>query len=264
MIKFFTLPPYTISYPFVLINANRPEEGLRYIRKHHRVIREVIIDSGVEIFRNPSIKEYPNNIFSKLVALYKKVKMYVDNVYVVCPDYPDDYRPKQLWLDGKDNIERTIDNVVVCLYVYSDVNWLLPIQGHYRNPKSILKCIDAYWAIGAWNRVKIAGIANLCTENDIGIIRDTIKLARMHIPEDIKLHGFGINLKAIRYVHRYLDSFDSMAWTRPVSRRLRKNYSARTIREKEEYFRAWIRRLHSILSVSDITKFLLTKGSKYA
>jgi hypothetical protein len=57
-VRFFTLPPSGVYWPYVLINANRPERGLRYLRRWGRV-EVVIVDSGVEIFRDPSVRDYP-------------------------------------------------------------------------------------------------------------------------------------------------------------------------------------------------------------
>ncbi len=119
---FYTLPPIYIPYPFILINANNP--NINYIVKNRDFIESVIIDSGVEIFRDPSIKDYPSNHFEKLVRLYKRVKNICRdcNVYVTIPDYPDDYNPKALWINNKTNIERTLDNILYALNSYSEVN----------------------------------------------------------------------------------------------------------------------------------------------
>ena len=56
---FYTKPPKKIPYPYVLINLNNPKDGKSYIRKHRDIIKSVIIDSGIEIFRRPDVKEYP-------------------------------------------------------------------------------------------------------------------------------------------------------------------------------------------------------------
>jgi len=41
LVHVFTLPPSTCIHPYVLVNANRPEQGLCYIRKYKDQIREV-------------------------------------------------------------------------------------------------------------------------------------------------------------------------------------------------------------------------------
>ena len=72
MVKFFTLPPDKIPYPYILVNANRP--NVRYIWLNKDFIEMVIIDSGVEMFRNPSVKDYPPRWFDRIAELYKRIK----------------------------------------------------------------------------------------------------------------------------------------------------------------------------------------------
>jgi hypothetical protein len=61
MIKFFTTPPK--PYPYILINAKNPD--FSYLNS----ASEVIIDSGVEMFRDPSVKDYPEDWERRLVNL---------------------------------------------------------------------------------------------------------------------------------------------------------------------------------------------------
>ena len=177
MPRFYTLPPVVIPYPYILINCNRSEPGIQYIFRNMEFIESVIIDSGVEIFRDPSIKDYPHGHFDKLVNLYKRIKKLLSDreVYVVIPDYPDDYNPKSLWVNGKDNVMRTLENIVYALTSYNDVNWLIPVQGHYRDPASVIKALELYvkYDVPIDNYI---GIANLCVEERTRIIVKTIQL----------------------------------------------------------------------------------------
>jgi len=241
--KFYTLPP--IPWPYVLINANRPK--VEYVRKHRRDIKSVIIDSGVEIFRDPSVKDYPRGWFTRLINLYGIVKSYVDEVYVTVPDFPDDYNPRSLWIDGKTNIERTVDNIVYALDHYGFVNWLIPVQGHNRDPRSIERSVGLLEEAGVLQKKDYYAIANLCVEPRTDIIAKTVSIARGLLPNK-KIHVFGIKLEALKYVGHLIDSFDSFAWTRPVTRRIiKKRHSYRTKEEAILFFEKWVRRLDEIL-----------------
>jgi len=253
MIKFFTLPPITIPYPYVLINLNHPQ--LKYIYKYYRNIKEVIIDSGIEIFRNPNIKDYPPSHERKLVRCYHTIRNFVKNVYVTCPDYCDDYHPKSLWLsDNYTNIERTVDNVLYYTSKY-DFNWLIPIQGHYKKPNSVFKCLKYYDKYGIIDKFNYFAIGTLCIEPDIRIIIKTISNVRSILEKDKKLHVFGLKIKALKYVSHLIDSFDSMAWTRPVDSSIRKYFPDRknrsvkgtskinSIKMREIYFLKYLERL---------------------
>ena len=54
--KFYTLPPFDIYWPNILVNGNNPSLGVKYLRRWGRKVEMVIIDSGVEIFRKPQSK----------------------------------------------------------------------------------------------------------------------------------------------------------------------------------------------------------------
>ncbi len=220
MVRFYTLPPVEIPYPYVLINANNPGNGLRYIIRNRGFIESVIIDSGVEIFRNPAIKDYPSGHVEKLVNLYKRVKSIVSDgeVYVTVPDYPDDYNPKSLWINGKTNIERTLDNILYALNSYSEVKWLIPVQGHYRSPKSIIYALELYQRHDVPLNDYIA-IANLCVEDRVMIVNETVRLAWNWLWRNgyynTRIHVFGPDTRSIYEIGKYIYSYDSMAWTRP-------------------------------------------------
>jgi len=237
-VKFFTTPPR--PYPYVLVNVRRPK--LTYVK----FAREVIIDSGVEIFRDPSVKDYPKGHVDRLVELYLKVRELVGNrpIYVTVPDYPDDYHPRGLWIsEDYTNIERTVDNVLRYTDRYKWVPWLIPIQGWNRRPESVLRCIELYREHGIIDRFDYFAVGNLCVEPDIEIIYRTCKLVRKEL-KDKKLHLFGLKLPALKYVHHLIDSFDSMAWTRPVDS---KGHSCKNTKERIEYFEMWLRRCESII-----------------
>lgn len=226
-VKFFTTPPR--PWPYLLVNANCPD--LRYL-KH---AREVIIDSGVEVFR-AGAEDYPKGHLERLVSLYLKV---VDvagrgRVLATAPDYPDDFSPRALWRGGKTNVERTVESVVECVEKYPWVEWLIPIQGHHRDPESVLECIDLYRERGV--KLSRVGVANL--GDDASIVK-AVRLVRRELPS-ANVHVFDLSLPALKRVYLLIDSFDSMAWGRVFTR------LARSREELRQFFDAWLRKLERV------------------
>jgi len=236
--RFYTLPPKEIKWPYILINANNPNKGINYILAHKP--KSVIIDSGVEIFRNSHIKDYPPNHIYRLIYLFKLVRKYVNEVWVTVPDYPDDYHPKALWINGKDNIQRTVENVIKYVDEYPEVSWLIPIQGHNEDPLSVMKSISAYEELGILDRFEYFAIANLCVSKKLSTIVKTVNAVYLQIPNK-KLHAFGISLSAVKRLRGKLFSFDSMAWTFP---RKSGGHSCKNEEERKVYFYAYVSRIN--------------------
>jgi len=261
-VVFYTLPPIDLDYPYILCNLNSFGEGYRYIRKHFRSIRSVIIDSGIEIFRDPNVKDYPKDIEYRLVRSYNKAVQFCSNTYITVPDYCDDHHPKSLWINEKiTNIERTVKNVEYYTSKY-DFNWLIPIQGHYKKPETVFRCLNLYDKIDIFEKYRYFAVGMLCIENDKKIIQKTLSNVREILPhKKYKIHVFGLKLKALKYVSHLINSFDSMAWTRPVNNSIkkyfqdRKNRSVRTacslkgkVMEKI-YFEQYIKTISKYLNI---------------
>jgi len=236
----FTTPPR--PYPYVLINVMHPKfSPLRYAE-------EVIIDSGVEIFRDLNIRDYPRSHIFRLLRVYAKTKQIVRDkkVWVTVPDYPDDYHPRNLWLSEEyTNIERTVENVLKYTEQYKSIPWLIPIQGWNKNPKSVLRSISLYKEHGILDKYDYYAVGNLCVENDVDIMFKTLKLVREALP-DKKIHVFGLRLNALKKVYWLIDSFDTTAWTRPVDKTLKANYSCKTREERIRFFERWLEKYNSI------------------
>jgi hypothetical protein len=247
---FFTYPPR--PYPYVLINANRPQFSmLKYAKK-------VIIDSGVEIFRDRNVKDYPKDHMNKILRIYFYVKRnYNVDVHVVCPDYPDDYHPKSLWInDEYTNIERTIDNVVKCLEKYPYVNWIIVIQGHNKDPSSVYRSIKLYDELGILRERDYFAVGNLCVENNTKIIYETVRNVYKTL-SDKKIHVFGLKLNALRKVMTMIYSFDSFAWSMAVDTSLKKTfkdnlkggYQANNQLQRIKFFEKWLEKYYKIISL---------------
>ena len=283
-IRFYTLPPIRVVYPFIIINLNRPNDGLRYIKKHYDKIESIIIDSGIEVFKNGS-KDYPGGYkthTNRLVRMYYRVRSLCPNseVYVTCPDYPDTFTPKQLWLSEEiTNIERTVESILWCTKKFRNVDWLIPLQVHYNRPDSIIRSIKLlvdsgfefenydYYATPTKSR-KVKDIVNL-------VLNCISELRRYR--KNFKLHLFGLYLKAVpeivrlRFVNISYDrgglysgtfndvmrrglleryfSFDSSSYTKPVGDIVlkvvgaKKRFSCKSEVARVTYFLCYISRL---------------------
>lgn len=282
MVIFLTLPPWRIQYPYILMNLRHPEEGIKYIDMNRKSVKMIIIDSGIEIFRNPRVKEYPSGNkgwIARAVNIYRSVKSFAPNadVYVTCGDYCDDYCPRNLWIsDTVTNIERTVENVKICVNEYRDVNWLIPIQGWNRRPDSLEKSIKYYYEMGLFDRYKYFAVANLCVEIDDDIIFKSVMVVRRALKEygvldGIKLHIFGLKIVALKRVKDMIYSFDSLAWTKPVNSRAMKirRASAKNESERNLFFCEYIIHLRNRYGVEipdetvDICRKVIERGGVY-
>lgn len=227
-----------LPYPFVLVNARK--FSLSYIEKYKEFIERVLIDSGVEIFRDSNVKDYPPNWIEKLAEKYREARKVCDGVFVTVPDYPDDYHPKALWVSGKTNIERTLDNIIYALSSFSEVNWLVPVQGHYRSPESVVYALELYQRHDVPLDNYIA-LANLCVEGRTAVIVETVKLVDAWLWRNgyynTKIHVFGPTVKAMYKVRKMVYSFDGMAWTRP---RTGGGWSCKNSAERVYLFLTWL------------------------
>jgi len=283
MVIFFTIPPISIKWPWILVNqfnvfgeaveiswnanGNRimiktDSYGLRYLLTHRSYIELVLLDSGVErLFRRPEPAiDYPPEYekiwlrnTEKLIKIFGK-----DKVIVTIPDYPDDYvnvwgREHALWKDGKDNIERTIENIIYYWDKYCTnlgIRCLIPVQGYYNNPSSISKSVKLLHKYGLVKEGEIFGIANLCTTKRTYVIVEEVRIAR-NLLCDKWIHVFGPSLKSVKDLSRYVDSFDTAV---PNSnRRLWLAAYMKTDYENVKYIRS-----------SDVERLLFTKALEIA
>ena len=255
-VRFYTLAP--LPHPYILLNANRPK--IYIPKKYKEKVESIILDAGVEIFRDPKVKDYPKGHIEKLISLHEKLKKIFTKaeIWVTVPDYPDDYHPRNLWVsEEKTNIERTLDNVLQCTSKYQEISWLIPIQGWNKTPESVRRSVKGLRNHGILKQYDYFGIANLCVENDLRIVYQTVKLVHKLLPEK-KLHVFGLKLRGVPLVKDYIFSFDSMAWTRPLNKTLKTkygNFSWKTTEQAREYFKVWLERLNYYLSQSSLSEF---------
>jgi len=76
-------------------------------------------------------------------------------------------------------------------------------------------------------------------------------------------------LRAVPLVFSYIDSFDSLAWTRPVDKSVMVKgetryvgWSCKTSEERFRFFMAWLNRLNELLAQKSLVSFYQTEGEK--
>ena len=110
MVRFYTLPPRRIQYPYVFVNFFNYKELFR------RRFEHAILDTGVErLFDHGKLKEYPSWFKRKYVSVCKQLtEIYGDKIWCVVPDYPDDYVHNRI----PDNVEKTLRNIEAVSYTH--------------------------------------------------------------------------------------------------------------------------------------------------
>ena len=223
-LRFYTLPPNGVNYPFLLVN-----------RKNYRVLfkrrfRHAIIDSGVMDFVRKNIRDYPSGFLKTWKHTARALSdVFGEKIWLVIPDYPDDYNPGQFG----DNVAKTLENIKDFITV-DGVNWLPVIQSRYLNRFSFLESAKQVKEIvGEYPRV---AIGTVCKCNRLDFIIYCCKVARKIFPNSW-VHAFGLTLKALPKVAHLIDSFDSMAWTFP---RESGGHSCKNMGERLQYFHAYL------------------------
>ncbi len=227
--RFYTTPPNNVNYPFLLTNPKN-----RTILK--KEFSHSINDSGVLVFHNKDVKEYPEKFLSswkqEAVDLTNK---YGEKVWCVIPDYPDDINPGQFG----DNVKKTLGNIETFI-IEDKVNWVISLQARILNPFSFAESVQGvHDIIGKYPRI---AIGTVCKTNNINFIESSVKFARRHFSNSW-IHAFGLTLKALPKVKNDLDSFDSTAWTFP---RGRGRGSCKNQEERNQFFNDYLDRISEI------------------
>jgi len=201
--RFYTLPPRCFKYPFLFANI-RTSKVLR-----GREFEHAIIDCGVHVFKeNPRLSDYPKHFLwrytQKAEILTHKFR---GKVWIVIPDYPDDYHPGQI----RHNIEKTLRNIEEFMSI-KGVKWLPVLQSRYRDLLSFYEsCERTRHLIGDYPRV---AIGTVCKTKKLDFILECCKVARRFFPKSW-IHAFGPTLKAVPLITKYINSYDSMSWGFP-------------------------------------------------
>jgi hypothetical protein len=240
-----------MTYPYIIVNVF-DETSFRYINP--KTTRSVIIDSGVHtVFHRLELKEYPGGYqawIAKVVKWWNTVRARVSGVYAVIPDYPSDYENNPI----DDNIERTVRNIEYAVAKYPDVRWIIPIQGKKDDVVSVIKTFDQVVDMGVLERYDYIAIAPTCTTRSIQFLRDVAALIWKRVKQieknrrRIKVHMFGTNMKAWRYIAPYVDSTDTIVtnyWCLPL---IGKMCTRR--KEKEQAWQIFLQKAAEVASIN--------------
>jgi len=260
--RFYTLPPSGISYPYLLVNPRNYKVLFRLKFKH------AILDCGVEIFhKNRNLKEYPKS-FLKIWQFRAKqlTEIFGSKLWVTIPDYPDDYHPGQFG----DNVSRTLVNIKKFVAV-DGVNWLPPIQSHFLNPFSFFESCERIKEIIGGDYPRVA-IGTVCKTNKLSYIEYCCKVARKFFPKS-HIHAFGLTLKALprviparkswdsivcdagrrKWTQKLLNSFDSLAYSRDPGGRPGIKH-CQNLSERKRFFFAYLERINQILGKKSLVE----------
>jgi len=232
MKRFYTLleKPWR-DYPFALVPFHLIKEMKWHKAKHW------IIDSGVEIFAHGA-KDYPAWFFSRYEFYAKQyAEIYGDRIWVVIPDYPDDYRNNPI----PHNVHKTLVNIKR-FHVVKNVNWVYPLQSDYLNPQNFHDCCHQ---VMKYCPERVA-IGTVCKTRNIEFIEKCCMMARRHFPVS-HIHAFGATLKALPRILPFIDSWDSTAYFTSSAYSQSGKGLCRNQKEREQYFRDYLVRVNEIL-----------------
>jgi hypothetical protein len=246
-IRFYSLPPRHIYYPYLLANIWNWKELDR------RQFEHAILDSGVEVFRvRKWLKDYPPSL---LLRYSQKAEIvthkFKDKVWVTIPDYPDDLSPGQFG----NNVEKTLQNIERFISI-DGVEWLPVLQSRYLNLLSFYEaCERTRKLIGNYPRI---AIGTVCKTRKHAFIIECCRIARKFFPKSW-IHAFGLTLDVLPRVKFFINSFDSLAcyyprksfkeWSKETGLKPFPNQSSMTkAKVSEIFFKAYLERLRQILS----------------
>jgi hypothetical protein len=253
----YTRPPYPhymydakTAYPYILVNAYSEAEALRYVnQRSSRFIKSVLLDSGVHsVFHTQKLQEYPGgyqNWIAKVVRLWTYIASLVADSYAVVPDYPADYEDNEV----VDNVERTLRNIEYAVKKHPHVKWIIPLQGKKDDVVSVVKSFEYVRDLGLLERYNYIAIAPTCTTRNVKFLRDVAVVINRRVKQlknrQIKIHMFGVTMKAWREIAPFVDSTDAIVTNMLCLSAFGKMCT--TAKEKEEM---WNRFLEKVASLS--------------
>ena len=250
--RFYTLPPNGCEWNYLLVNPRTYKELFK------RKFEHAILDSGVEIFKNKNLTEYPKSFLRKWKYQAQHLtEIFGDKLWVTIPDYPDDLAHQF----GHKNVEKTLRNVEEFITI-DGVNWIVPLQSQYLNTFSFMESCQKTKEIVGANYPRIA-IGTVCKTNKLKFIEFCCKIARKTFPNSW-IHAFGMTLKALPKVYKYINSWDSLVpecgrtkWRyrllewfdslNHVSPRTLSKLDYRNLNDRQRFFYAYIYRINEIL-----------------
>lgn len=140
----------------------------------------------------------------------------------------------------QNHIDKTIDNAVEIIDKWEgEAEPIIPIQGW--EPEEYISCIDKIKDYGLHKEVDYYGIGSICRRDIIGEIRPVVTAVYNNLPDNAKIHAFGIKKTSFRDydIVSKIDSADSFAWSKAnrhtydLRGKIRRFYTAQWAREAE-------------------------------
>ena len=260
--------PREIEWPYILVHTNNFNE------LYERNFTHAIIDIHVHRFRKHG--DYPLNELINYVKLVEKLaKEFKDRITFVMPDLPYDVN----YFHGVQypyNIRKTYTYhtmfipIARKLYRKYGTTCMLVVQHRQKfyDLEHSCEIVNDMLSYVDDNMVYAIGVGSLCVNRSPYIIADFINTVMRKLK--LKIHGFGIHLKAIEHISEYERfSFDSTSWTRPVNDNVRKivkalkRYSCKTEKQRVVYFLCYVARLCAILNYNTVAGELIDLAIKY-
>ena len=194
---------YDTDWPYKIIPMFRIMGG-----EFPNKFRHLIVDSGVDkFFRHMRLKDYPEGYLEKYPYIAENLtKRFGERVWITLPDYPADYPENPI----EDNMEKTIKNIETM--IDRRVNWIVVIQARWGDLSEFERACRIYRdLIGEYPRI---AIGTLCTKGKLEYAVGCCRLARRYFPTSW-IHVFGPNIRWLRHISRYVNSFDSVAYWKP-------------------------------------------------
>jgi len=239
-IRFYTLPPRGVEWPYLLVNCRNYRELFK------RRFEHAILDTGVELFFDKlRLRGYPKWFLTMWRDLAKRLsKLFEGKLWVVIPDVPSDYHPSD-WSNGL-NVELTLKNVEDFASI-DGVDWVVVVQSRFDDLLSYYSSLKRTKEIvGDYPRI---AIGTVCKTRNLRFIIEVCKATRTWFPKS-HVHAFGLTLTALPMVAKYIDSWDSLAYTFP---RERGGRSCKTQAERAEYFEKYLERVEQCLRLVQST-----------
>jgi hypothetical protein len=223
-----------------------------YVKKD---VQTVIIDAGVhKVFHEWGLKEYPGGYqvwIHKMAQFYDFVKRVVKGVWAVVPDYPSDYPNNPI----QNNVDLTIRNIEYALNNYSDVKWIIPMQGKPNSIQSVANTIYRLKELGLLKSSYVA-VAPTCVTKSVGFLKRLAFTARQLLRDKV-IHMFGVTAKAWREIEKHIDSTDTITFNFYCLAYIGKRCST-----PSEHVLGWLAFLSKLLKDGYITNEIYEKALK--
>jgi len=203
----------------------------------------VILDSGVEtVFMVSRMRDYPSGYWLRFQREMFKARG-DSRVWMVIPDYPDDYEQGMTYERGMDNVDKTFRNIERWIKV-EGVEWMPVLQSRFLDRQRFVESCER---MRDFDPVRV-GIGTVCKTKNLPFIRFCLETARRYFPK-AWIHAFGITLKALPHARHYIDSCDSASHIIYLLHKRREmGWSSTDKKVADKAIDAWLRRAEELVS----------------